>query len=522
MSKYKANISNTPPAPGTNKMLWSPELFDAATGAYPKAPFPATSTYPLAPGDLGSSSRFWPSTSVAIAGGGLVTPGNVYDETTAVPTPGSEQNAFNTLSDTSLSVTVSPSNYDNVYNYPPDGGSTLWVKRGKIQTDFILDDPSRILRDWSVVLVYSWTGTAVPIGLGTPGGSWGGGTTLNFSISKDGGATYTNLGGEYINAGQMDTLYGRGTDGASLADPVVVAKKAKRISSSIFTDSNPDSPLKYLDLKNQQVRIRVSLEVLSEMTNIAGHISQNNTNLKIYALYLEAADLKYEKVQFFESSRLARIWPTAAFSTAIYDEQNKDVIEGSETSIFTTSGNIEASIGGADGGPTGQGSDYNNYDFITTDETHYSNCGTFGTGTVTNPKIVIVFDASLYTDSATYETEFGGLMGGTYSGMASLSFQKSLDNGVTWTTLDFVANAGSKGIDSLDLNSAIIDKTVSRTQIGGGAGGDVVVDLSKLRIRAVSKVTGLSVWHWFSNNWHLSDNLGASVIANIYAVYLET
>ena len=43
---YTAITSVVPPATGQSKMLFSPELFDEATGAYPKAPLPSVATYP--------------------------------------------------------------------------------------------------------------------------------------------------------------------------------------------------------------------------------------------------------------------------------------------------------------------------------------------------------------------------------------------------------------------------------------------------------------------------------------------
>ena len=39
-------LSTTPPASGHSKQIWSPELFDSATGDYPVSPLPGTATYP--------------------------------------------------------------------------------------------------------------------------------------------------------------------------------------------------------------------------------------------------------------------------------------------------------------------------------------------------------------------------------------------------------------------------------------------------------------------------------------------
>ena len=70
---YNANVSTTPPAnSGDSKLLWSPDLFDAATGTYPIAigSRPNTISYPTDSqgqirfyegSQLAGPSRYWPT-----------------------------------------------------------------------------------------------------------------------------------------------------------------------------------------------------------------------------------------------------------------------------------------------------------------------------------------------------------------------------------------------------------------------------------------------------------------------------
>jgi hypothetical protein len=95
-----------PPTAGNPRMLYSPDLFDTATGDYPISPLPSTITYPVVAGQIpffshAQASFIWPTSNVVTEpdpGGSTTNPANIYDE--HPPDPGGDPvTQFTTLCD---------------------------------------------------------------------------------------------------------------------------------------------------------------------------------------------------------------------------------------------------------------------------------------------------------------------------------------------------------------------------------------------------------------------------------------
>jgi hypothetical protein len=240
---FTAKTSIIPPTPGNSKMLWSQELFDVNTGAYPISPLPAICSYPMSSNQIQFfegyyGGRTWPIAFAATTN--LTDPEKLYDEQDAAIVIGNEAASLFTFADyTAEAFTGDPpigpaSESDNYQiTYTP---LTFYTGEVTFASGMIIDPHYYLV--FSADLSVQAITIVTQIG-GIHSGTYSPVCSLDIEISLDAGLTWNHfdtlgIAGEHGYLGSGDGLtVPKGTNNKIITGAVNLLKLQFRIAANV-------------------------------------------------------------------------------------------------------------------------------------------------------------------------------------------------------------------------------------------------------------------------------------------------
>jgi hypothetical protein len=310
---FTAKTSIIPPTPGHSKMLWSPELFDVNTGAYPISPLPATCTYPMLNNQIQFfegyyGDRTWPIAFAAATN--LTDPEKLYDEQNAVIIDGNEAASLFTFANyTAESLAVDadpptdPASESNSYQLTYKS-FTFYTGEITFASGMIIDPHYCLVFD-ATLTVESVTVDEQPGGIQT--GTYSPVCSLDVEISLDAGLTWKH----FIRL----CLAGAHAPGEHFSNVSIIPKGTNH---KIITGA--------VNLLKLQFRIVANTEVMStwfprdgigpQWSNGGNYASNITTNL--FALFLEGVRYPLNPLTITTGGDLLRIAATTTHESDLW------------------------------------------------------------------------------------------------------------------------------------------------------------------------------------------------------------